>query len=79
MWAAVGEVPPPQQGRGGRGRDCMLAAHHVALLVFAMTIRHRLPEVGPGFPVRSAGSAVNAELLRDEEVFLVSVPLTMLP
>lgn len=57
----------------------MLAAHHVASLVFAMTIRHRLPEVGPGFPVRSAGSAVNAELLRDEEVFLVSVPLTMLP
>lgn len=57
----------------------MLAAHHVASLVFAMTIRHRLPEVGPGFPVRSAGSAVNAELLWDEEVFLVSVPLTMLP
>lgn len=78
MWAAVGEVPPPQQGRGGQGRDCMLATD-VTLLVFAMTIRHRLPEVGRGFPVRSAGSAVNAELLRDEEVFLVSVPLTMLP
>lgn len=50
MWAAVGEVPPPQQGRGGQGRDCMLATN-VTSLVFAMTIRHRLPEVGPGFPV----------------------------